>query len=289
MTTVLVTGASGFVGAVLADRLAASGCRVLRTVRGRAVADDEVALDLAGAAPLVLPAGIDHVAHLAQSRAYRQFPADAPEMFAVNVAGTAALLKAAADAGVKRFCLVSSGSVYEPFEGEMRESQALQPRSYLGASKAAAEIVAGPYASLMAVSVLRLFTPYGPGQVARLIPDLITRVREGRAVTLSGGKEGMRFSPTYVDDVCDVIATSLASGWTGTFNVATPEILTLRQAVTMIGTIVGREPVFETVEGRALSLVPHLGQLASRMDLSGFTPFAEGIAACIEAEGRHGR
>ncbi|MFX5743321.1 NAD-dependent epimerase/dehydratase family protein, partial [Acinetobacter baumannii] len=65
------------------------------------------------------------MAHLAQSRAYRAFPGDAAEMFRVNVAGAQELLAAASATGVSRFCLVSTGSVYEPFSAPLAEDAAL--------------------------------------------------------------------------------------------------------------------------------------------------------------------
>lgn len=283
MGAVLVTGASGFIGAVLARRLEARSLtviRAVRTVRGAG----EIALDLSWPGGVVFPESVEAVAHLAQSRAYRQFPEDSTEMFDVNVAGTFALLQAAARTGVRRFCLVSSGTVYEPFEGPLIETAAIAPRSFLGASKAAAEIVARPFGTLMDVSILRLFTPYGPGQVGRMVPDLIGRIRDGRAVTLAGGEGGLRFAPTYVDDVCDTIAASLAEGWTGVLNVATPEVLDLRRAASIIGEVIGRVPVFEAGPGSPISLVPDLGNLSRRYDMSRFISFSDGIERVVAGE-----
>lgn len=281
MGAILVTGASGFIGSVLVRQLAAAGLQVVRGVRTVRDATD-VALDLSRPGEFVIPPGVEAIAHLAQSRVYRKFPEDSGEMFAVNVAGTLALLQAAAQAGVKRFCLVSSGTVYEPFDGPLVETAAIFPRSFLGASKAAGEVVARPFGSLMDLSILRLFTPYGPGQTGRMVPDLIARIGEGRAVTLSG-ENGMRFAPTYVDDLCDVIGAALREGWTGTVNVASPEVLDLRRAAGIIGDVVGQTPVFEAGPGAAINLVPMLDELANRYDMRRFTPFAEGIRRMVAA------
>jgi UDP-glucose 4-epimerase len=287
---ILITGASGFVGQALVRMALADGHRVTVLVRDSAQAPAGTAAlvhRLGSGAALVLPGGIDAVAHLAQSRAYRAFPGDAAEMFRVNVAGAHELLQAATQAGVSRFCLVSSGTVYEPFAGSLNEDAALSPASNLGATKLAAEVLARPYSAVFPVSILRLFAPYGPGQTARLVPDLIRRVREGIAVTLPESDPGMRFSPSFVDDVCAAMLAAITEGWSGTLNIASPEALTIEEAVRVIGRALGREPVFERRPAASPVIVPVLKRLAERYDLCRFRSFDKGIAATLAGEEAH--
>jgi nucleoside-diphosphate-sugar epimerase len=125
---VLLTGASGFVGQALVRRLVGQGHRVTALVRDAASVPPSSGVlvhELGSGAELILPHGIDAVAHLAQSRAFRAFPGDAEEMYRVNVTGAHQLLNAAARARVSRFCLVSSGTVYEPFKTVLREDAAM--------------------------------------------------------------------------------------------------------------------------------------------------------------------
>lgn len=282
---VLLTGATGFVGQALNPRLAAAGHEVVAVTRRAAGLPGGVRWDLASGepAPSNLPERIDAVVHAAQSRDHRAVPGHAADMFAVNAASTAALLDYAARAQASRFCLLSTGTVYEPFDRGLAEDAALAPTTMLGASKLAAEVVAGPYASLFRLAVLRIFTPYGPGQVGRLVPNLGARVREGRAVQVSANGEGMRLAPIYVDDLVAIVLAALEAPWNGTFNVAAPQAVTLRDVAVIIGRHVGREPVFEVGPGAALDLAPPTARLGSLFDLRSLSPLDQGLGRTLAA------
>jgi nucleoside-diphosphate-sugar epimerase len=275
---ILLTGASGFLGQAALRAWGAEGHEVFAVGR-RALAGAAgfVSWDLCEPdSSIALPADIDAIVHMAQSRNYRQFPADGAEMFALNVAAVQRLLDLGAEKGVKRFCLISTGNVYEPYL-RLDEASALSPPGFLGASKLAGEILARGYASIFDLSVLRLFQPYGPGQTGRLIPDLVRRVSERAEITVASDGEGLRICPTYVDDINAVILDFLVKGWRGTFNVAAPNALSIRQIGEIIGQALGIAPVFSVKNVPVLHITPPLDALAALTPLDRFRSFGEGL------------
>jgi len=282
---ILLTGASGFLGARVLPALAPD--HDVHAVRrpgasGEAPQSERVRRvewDLAAAPPAgTLPAPLEAVVHLAQSRRYHEFPEGARDVFAVNVASTSALLDHAVHARAAQFVLASTGSVYEPYTGPLRESAAVAPTSHYAASKLAAEMLVRAYGARMRPCVLRLFSLYGPGQEGRLMATLARRVASGEPVRLPAAGDGMVLSPTHVDDVVHVLRVLLAEGWEGLLNVAAPAALSIREVAEILGEHLGRAPRFaRDADLAAPTVVPDLSCLAERYDLARLRPFPEGV------------
>jgi nucleoside-diphosphate-sugar epimerase len=282
---VLVTGGTGFIGAPLVQALIRVGHEVVAVTR-RHGADvpgcQNIVWDIAEERRPVSPVPkVDAIVHAAQSRNYQAFPADGHEMFRVNVAGSWALLDYAVETGVSRFCLLSSGTVYEPYHGRLEEDAPVAPTSFLGATKLAAEELARPYQRYLELCVLRLFFPFGRGQTRRLIPDIIGRVRCGRPVELSSDGDGLRIVPTYVDDIVEIIRTAISQGWTATINVASPRAVSLRELAEMVGELVGTRPVFQVTDRDNIRIVPAIDRLKARFDVTRFTPLESALGHVV--------
>lgn len=185
---VAVTGANGFVGRAVCDRLVADGHRVRSLVRTPGSApprteehliDDVLATN---AWPDAL-SGQDAVIHLAAHVHVRSTTADdlLAEFRRYNTEATLRLAAAADRAGVERFVYMSSIAAHGPARGEAPISltQPSEPHTPYGISKLEAEEGLRVMASSMAVSAMRVPLVYGPGapgNFARLVALIERRV-----------------------------------------------------------------------------------------------------------------
>ena len=217
---VLVTGAAGFVGSHLVDRLVADGHRVTGvddlstgTLANLAAARrtkglgfhrfDVTSGDLAA---LVARDRPDAVCHLAAATG-----ADALTAARTDVLGTVGVLEACARAGVPRCVLASTGEVYgEPAALPVSERAALHPGSPAAAGKAAAEGYLEAYGrdGGPAWVALRLGTVYGPRDAAGLVGGFVRALVTGRPGTVPGDGTSTR-DLVHVDDVVDAFLRCL--------------------------------------------------------------------------------
>ena len=217
--SVLVTGATGFIGRRLVSELPQRGARLRLLIRsGHAIPAtwagvETVVGDVTDAASLRRAcAGMDTVLHLAgfahaDAAATPEFAA---RHWAVNAEGTFHLLDAALVAGVQRFVFLSSvKAVGEPGAHCVDEQWDAPPDTPYGRAKRAAEerlLTVVRATGLHAVN-LRPALVYGPGMKANL-PRLIAAVRRGWLPPLP--ETGNRRSLVHVDDVVQAVLLAAA-------------------------------------------------------------------------------
>jgi len=176
---VFVTGASGFIGAHLIERLRKDGCAVRALVhRNRAHLQplqgvEVVEGDVRQAVPMkAYTAGCDTVFHLAgRAHALAETNEEEESYSAVNVEGTRNVLEGAAAAGARRFVLFSSvKAMGEGGERCLDETFGGPPETPYGRSKLAAEQFALDIGKRAGLHVARLRLPlvYGPGNKGNL-------------------------------------------------------------------------------------------------------------------------
>jgi nucleoside-diphosphate-sugar epimerase len=276
---VLVTGATGFIASHLLPALTEAGHEVV------ALGHDPARIpSVEGVAPFVADLrraedvrfpDADAVVHLAQANV--PLPEGAADLFAVNTASTAVLLEHARRVA-RRFVYASSASVYGGGERAFDENDPPLARDFYAATKIGAEALVGAYSDLLeGTTTLRLVAPYGPGQRGRLIPTLIERVREGRAVVLNEGGRP-RLNPIYVVDVVRVVLRALELPGHRVVNVGGDEIVGVRDLAEAIGEVLGSAPVYEAAEGgTATDLVARNERMKRELGVDDLVPLAEGL------------
>ena len=231
--TVLVTGAAGFIGSSLVERLLADGHTVVGLDNFDSFYDPEVKRGNVAAAGTnrnyrlvegdirdrglldreLSGTSFGTVVHLAARAGVRPSIAD-PELYtSVNLVGTTCLLEACRRHGVERFLFGSSSSVYGnnakvPFA---EDDPVDHPISPYAATKKAGEVLCHAHHHLFGLKVacLRFFTVYGPRQRPEMAIHHFTRsIAAGAPIQQFGDGSSAR-DYTYVDDIVDGIIAAM--------------------------------------------------------------------------------
>lgn len=255
----LITGAAGFLGSALANRLVQEG----HSVRGL---DDLSTGDPSALSPEVhfvrgdvndrpklwtLLQEIDCVYHLAAKVLVPESVLYPREYNEVNVGGTVTLMEAMRDVGVRRVVFISSGAIYGNQESQpVSEDATPNPRSPYAVSKLAAEYYVKTIGRLWGIETvcLRVFNAYGPGQHLPPVhaPVLLNFLRQalqnGTLVIHGDGTQTRDY--VYVDDVVQaMIAASTAPGVDQmTINVGSGVETSVRDLVKVVISVAGSEP-----------------------------------------------
>lgn len=257
----LVTGAAGFIGSTLTERLLAQGHEVLavdgfldnypRSLKEQNLAAAATApgyrlvegmletLDLSRELE-----GVSRVYHLAALPGVRASWGSSFEDYAAhNIQATQRLLESALHAGVERFVYASSSSVYgDTDQLPMSETARERPYSPYGVTKLAGEHLVRLYHrnyGLPTVSV-RYFTVYGPRQRPDMaIQRFLTALREGTPITVFGDGEQTR-DFTYVDDIVEATLRAADRGREGAvYNVGGGSTVTVNGLIRAIEEVTG--------------------------------------------------
>jgi UDP-glucose 4-epimerase len=265
MRRCLVTGAAGFVGSHLVDRLVAENWAVtvlddmstgkhanlseaqrlgdVRIVQGSVL--DIRAIEAAAA-------GCDRFFHLAV-QCVRRSLREPLQNHDVNATGTLNVLEAARRCGVRRFIYCSSSEVYgNSGGGSLDETTTVcEPATVYGAAKLVGEHYAKAYWQTYGLPtiVVRPFNAYGPrehttGELAEVIPRFLIRVLNGLPPVIFGtGENGRDF--TYVTETARGIALAAdCDALIGrVLNIAYGSMITVRQVAEAMARLCGRADI----------------------------------------------
>ncbi len=274
---IIVTGSTGFLGQNLVEFLSGiNECNVIPVApaTGFDFRTDDWCDNLPSA---------DIVVHLAQSKKYKDFPASAEDIYAVNVSSTTKLLEWGRKQQIKSFIFASTGSVYKTDGSRSyKESDICDPQNYYEASKLCAEHLVSQYGPFFPVTILRIFSLYGPRQEGKMVPMIVNKIMNNESLALAQGV-GHNFTPLYIDDAVKMIQLIISKGHQinltspQVLNIAGKEIISLREVAHIIARELGEKVTIEDINEEVRYLC---GDISKFRDLFDFIPkfdFQSGI------------
>jgi UDP-glucuronate 4-epimerase len=268
---IIVTGAAGFIGMHVAQRLLARGesvigvdifndyydpalkaarAEILENLAGFRMVRGDIA-EAEAFADLVKQSGAKQIVHLAAQAGVR-YSIDHPFAYErANLAGHLSVLEAARGNGVTHLVYASSSSVYgdRPIVSQgFRETDPVDsPVSLYAATKRACELMSTSYAKLYGFpqSGLRFFTVYGPwGRPDMAYYSFTQKILAGQAIEIYGeGKMARDF--TYIDDIVDGIVGVLDHPPTDhgheIYNIGDSHPVGLMDMITTLERVLGRQ------------------------------------------------
>ena len=259
-STVLVTGADGFIGSHLTEALLAKGYRVRALAQYNSFNNWGWLEDIAANVRLEIVCGdirdadfcrtisrdIDTVYHLAALIAI-PYSYLAPDSYVdTNIKGTLNMCQAARDCGVRRIVVTSTSEVYgTAMYVPIDEKHPRQPQSPYSATKIGADAIAKSFYNAfdLPLVIARPFNTYGPRQSARaIIPTIITQIAAGNTQIKLGDLSPTRDFNFVEDTAAGFIALGETEGIEGReINIATGTEISMADTFAMIARLMGRE------------------------------------------------
>ena len=278
---VLITGAGGFIGSHLTEKLLELGSNVTAFLRYGSKRDkenlnfikvnDKSKLNVFFGDILDLPAvnesikDADVVFHLAANISVAYSMVHPAEVFNTNAIGTLNILNAAKDNNVKKIVLMSSSEVYGTAQyAPIDEKHVLQAQSPYSASKISAEKIAESFFRCYntPVTIARPFNNYGPRQTARaIIPTIISQALINGKIKIGNTNptRDFLFVKDTVEGLIKLAETKEAIGQA--FNLATGKEISIGELKDLILSLLNKKVEVEIDEQRVRSKTSEVERL----------------------------
>ena len=272
MTTALVTGGSGYFGALLVEQLLAAGQAV--RVLDLNPPDDPGAVtfvqgDIRDAA--TVRAAVDGVDVVYHNVAQVPLAKDEHLLRTVNVDGTQTLLRACVDAGVAKVVHTSSSAVFGiPESNPVLPTTVPAPKEAYGHAKLAAEwaCLDAVARDRLDVTIVRPRTILGHGRLG-IFGILFDWIADGADVFVLGDGRN-RYQFVHADDLADICIRAGAASGPAIFNAGTDRFATMRETLESVCAHANTSARVRSLPAGPASLAM---QAASRLGLAPFAPY----------------
>jgi nucleoside-diphosphate-sugar epimerase len=263
---VVVTGASGFLGRKLVERLRACGCDVLPAGRAQGfdLLSDRLQLE-----------GVRHVFHLAGETGVLDAWNDPSQFHLVNAHGTVRILEQCREARVS-LTYVGAYIYGIPERLPIDESHPLRPNNPYAFSKWMGEEACRWYATMydMHVTAIRLFNVYGPGQSDRF---LVTRIVDQLLDPSVKQIELMDLAPRrdylFVDDAVEAFIASIPVESYRVFNVGQGSSWSVRDVCEIAMSVLDiTKPLLDLGQGRPNEIPDVIADCTAIRNYCGWAP-----------------
>jgi UDP-glucuronate 4-epimerase len=305
----LVTGAAGFIASKVCENLLNKGNRVIGidnfdpvydlrlkewrlnrltafpefTFYKESICDRDILDEIARN-----HSGIDGIINLAAKAGVRDSVLDPWSYYDTNLTGTLNLLELSRHAGIKKFILASTSSIYgenAPYPTPETAGSSLPLQPY-AASKKAAETLCYSYHYLykLDVTVLRYFTVYGPaGRPGMSMFRFAKWISEDREVMVFGdGTQTRGF--TYLDDIASGTVLALKPMGYEIINLGGHESISISDLIHKFETVIGKKANIKYYPQNAADMSASWAETRKAQDMLGWKPkfsLDEGIRSVV--------
>jgi len=246
--TVLLTGATGFLGSHLLEALLAENYQVI--ILKRSTSDtwridhllDKIMyfdLDQYTLSQVFQRQEVDVIVHLATCYKKHEESIDIAEMVNTNVGFPSQLLAESVKHGVKGFINTGTFFEYESFYQPIDESANISPFNFYAKTKLAFESILQTYKEQLCINTFRLFSPFGERDNPKLLPMIIQKALKEEEIHLSEGLQ--KLDLIYVKDIVSAYMSSIQRMFAGdfsceyeVFNLGSGEALSVRDIVSLV-------------------------------------------------------
>ena len=295
--SVLVTGATGFIGSHLCNQLNKQQSRVVVLVRDILPSpwSNWLSNALEGCTfvkgdllnpkllrRILAEYHIEHVFHLAAQALVSTALKDPTTTFEVNVMGTVHLLEACRQLDMEKVYVMSTDKIY----GNRMEAKENDPPISTGiyeTSKSCQDLVAQAFLKTYGLHIVigRSCNAYGYDLSPRIVPNTIRACMRGESPIIYEGEETVR-QYIYVEDLCEAVIHLVHASYKGPYNIATNDILTQEQVVKKICGFFPVSPRYVERE-KPIHEIKSQSMVCSKFGWKPKYSFEEGIKLTIEA------